>query len=72
MVAGSNPAGPITQASENKEVTENGTPNSKSQKQKLAPSLFLESEIDPELKQVVEAWPELSVELRSAIVKIVR
>ena len=29
-------------------------------------------EHDPELKEVIERWPELSVELRQAIVKIVR
>ena len=30
------------------------------------------SEIDPGLKSIIEHWPKLSVELRSAIVKMVR
>ena len=29
-------------------------------------------ENDPELKEVIERWPELSAELRQAIIKIVR
>ncbi len=31
-----------------------------------------QQENDPELKEVIERWPELSVELRQAIIKIVR
>ena len=38
----------------------------------LAPSLFLDSEIAPDLKLIIEHWPTLSVELRQAIVKMVQ
>ncbi len=38
----------------------------------LALSLFLDSEIDPNLRLIVERWPELSVEFRQAIVKMVQ
>jgi len=34
--------------------------------------LFLDSEIAPDLKVIIEHWQDLSVELRSAIVKMVR
>jgi len=34
--------------------------------------LFFDSEIVVDLKQIVEKWPNLSLELRQAIVKRVR
>ncbi len=64
--------GQSTQVAENKAVTKIDKPSSESQKQKLAPSLFLDSEIDPDLKTVIEHWQRLSVELRQAIVKMTR
>ena len=70
-VVGSIPLLPITQASENEKVTETDKPSSESQKQKLVSGLFLDSEIDPDLKLIIECWPELSVELRSAICRMV-
>jgi len=33
--------------------------------------LFFDSEIDADLKTVIERWPKLSVELRKAIVRMV-
>ena len=38
----------------------------------LAEILFSESEIDADLKAVIDRWDGLSVELRQAILKIVR
>jgi len=32
--------------------------------------LFSEREIDPELRTVIDRWPELAPELRAAILKI--
>jgi hypothetical protein len=72
LAEGLNYVSQSTQITENKEVTEIDKPSSESQKQKLAPSLFLDSEIDPDLKTVIEHWQRLSVELRQAIVKMTR
>ena len=72
LVEGSNPSGPNSQPTENKAVAKTDKPNTKSQKQNLVPSLFSDSEIDTDLKLIIEHWPTLSVELRSAIVKMVR
>ena len=69
---GSNPSSPIKQTVENKEVTETDKPSSNPPNQKLVSGLFLDSEIDPDLKVIIEHWPNLSVELRQAIVKMVR
>ena len=38
----------------------------------LVSGLFFDSEIDPDLKVIIERWPELSVELRQAIIKMIR
>ncbi len=72
LVEGSNPSGPIKQHPENKAVTETDGPSSESPNQFLVSDRFLESEIDPDLKLIIEHWPKLSVELRQAIVKMVR
>ena len=40
--------------------------------QQLVSGLFSDSEIDPDLKFIIEHWPRLSVELRQAVVKMVR
>ena len=69
---GSSPIGLVTQPAENKAVTKSDKPGSKSQNQKLASSLFLESENDADLRLFVERWPNLSVELGQAIVRMVR
>ena len=68
QVAGSSPASLITQAPENKRVTKTDEQNSESEKKKLAEILFSESD----LQRVVKGWPKLSVELRQAIVRMVR
>jgi hypothetical protein len=63
---------PSTQVVKNKAVIGTDKPSTESPKQKLAPSLFFDSEIDPELRLIIERWPKLSVELRSAIVRMVQ
>jgi len=60
------------QTPENKPLTKSKADSEKPQSENLALSLFLELELDADLKQVIEAWPRLSVELRQAIVKMVR
>ena len=70
-VGGSNPPLPITQDTENKELTKADTPKPESTKQNLAQILFSKVENDPELKIIIERWSELSVELRRAIVKMI-
>jgi hypothetical protein len=72
LAEGLSTVGQSTQVAENKAVIETDKPSTKSQNQKLASSLFSESEIDPDLRAVVEVWPNLSIELRQAIVKMVR
>lgn len=72
LVEGLSSVTPSTQATENKAVTETNTPVTNSENKKLAPSLFSDSEIDADLKSIIERWPTLSVELRQAIVKMVR
>ena len=70
-VTGSSPVSPSIQTPENKELAESKTDTANRQSQNLAPSLFLDSELDADLRVIVERWPELSVELRQAIVKMV-
>jgi integrase len=38
----------------------------------LAPSFFSDSEIDPDLQLIIQHWPELSVETKQILVKIVQ
>ena len=71
VAGGPNYVNPNTQITENKAVTNTDKPNTKSQKQNLVSGLFLESENDQDLKLIIEHWQTLSVELRSAIVKMV-
>jgi hypothetical protein len=68
------PALPIgdSQLTEDKALTPTGESGDKSENPNLVPGLFFESEIDPELSTVIERWDALSVELRHAIVKMVR
>ena len=71
-VAGSSPVAPITQAIENKKLTKSKPTEKLHKKENLASGLFLDSEIDEDLKLIIERWPEISVELRKAIVRILR
>jgi hypothetical protein len=52
--------------------TPTGKSGDKSESPNLVSGLFFESEIDPDLRTVVEQWDGLSVELRRAIVKMVQ
>ena len=72
MVVGSNPTGPNSQHPENKPLTKTDKAGTKTEKQNLVSGLFFDSEIVVDLKQIVEKWPNLSLELRQAIVKRVR
>jgi len=49
-----------------------GEASGQSDKGQLVSGLFSKSEIDPDLRAVIERWDGLSVELRRAIVKMVR
>ena len=66
------PSAPSTEKIANKALTEIDKLSVASENGELAISLLSDSELDPELKHVVEAWPELSVELRRAIGRMVR
>ena len=66
------PAGRAIQTPTNTAVTETGELSDKSGNQELVSGLFSKSEIDADLKLIIERWDGLSVELRQAIVKMVR
>ena len=70
-VTGSNPVSPIQNSSI---LPQKGDFSQRSQQgdAQHVRSMFSASENDADLKLLLERWPELSVELRQAIVKIVR
>ena len=72
MVTGSNPVGCITQHPENKVLTDSGKQGGKSKNTNLVSGLFSETEIDADLRLLIETWPKLSVEAKKMIVKMVR
>jgi len=72
LVVGSNPTGPSLQNPESKTLTEKANISSKPENKNLAEILFSESDIDPDLKLIIEKWPTLSLDLRRAIVKMVQ
>jgi len=49
-----------------------GISSDKSENQNLVTGLFFESEIDADLKLIIEVWLRLSVELWQAVVKMLR
>ena len=53
-------------------LTATKTPISSNSEEQLVDFLFLESELDADLKQIIACWPALSVELRQAILKMIR
>ena len=70
-VAGSSPVAPISQPSENKPLRKSKADNKKPQSENLAEILFSESELDEDLKLLVQRWPKLSVETKRIIIKII-
>jgi len=71
LVAGSNPAGRVPQTPENKELTKTDKTSEVGNQRNLAEILFLKLQNDPDLRLILERWPELSVDLKRAIVKMV-
>jgi hypothetical protein len=67
-----NPAERATQTPVNAAFTETGKSGDKSGNQNLVSGLFSKSEMDADLRTVIERWESLSVALRLAIVKIVQ
>ena len=65
------PAGE-SQTTESKALTETGKSAGAPENPNLAEILFFESEIDADLRTVIEQWDGLSVDLRRAIVKMVQ
>ncbi len=61
-----------SQTTDNKVLIETAKSGDKSENPNLVSGLFFESEIDADLRTVIERWDELSVELREAIVKMMR
>jgi hypothetical protein len=72
LVEGSNPSGPITQTTENQAVIETGELDDTSENRNFVSGLFFESEIDADLRLIIERWEGLPIELRKAIVKMVK
>ena len=72
LVVGSNPTGPNTQASKNKAVTKTGESSGKSQDGNLAEILFSKTEIEQDLKLVVERWPMLPEHIKAAIKTLIQ
>ncbi len=71
-VAGSNPAGRISQPTEDKALTETGKSGDKSENQELVSGLFSEINSDPDFRQLIEAWPELPGHIKAAIKALVQ
>ena len=69
-VAGSSPAGDVREVQSEKKLTASKRTDSVSKDAELVSGLFSEREIDPELRTVIDRWPELAPELRAAILKI--
>ena len=61
-----------SQPTENEALTPTGKSGDKSENPNLVSGLFFESHFDADLKTVIERWNDLSVDLRGAIVKMVR
>ncbi|MHC4072273.1 MAG: hypothetical protein ACYTGS_09615, partial [Planctomycetota bacterium] len=71
-VAGSSPAGRVTQPTGDKAVTATGELGDKSKNQKLVSGLFSEFNSDPDFLQLIEAWPELPGHIKVAIKALVQ
>ena len=65
---------PLTnsQAPENKPVTTTDKPDTKPENQNLVSGLFSTLENDPDLRLVIESWPELPEHIKAAIKALVQ
>jgi hypothetical protein len=61
-----------SQSTEDKALTPTGKSGDKSENPNLVSGLFFDSHFDADLKLIIERWAKLSVELRQAIVKMVK
>jgi hypothetical protein len=71
-VAGSSPVAPISQTFGKKAVTKTKKWSSEIPNQKLAPSLFFDCKNDPDLRLLVDHWPELPLHIKAAIKALVQ
>jgi len=69
-VRGSNPLGDIQEVTGEPSLTNSRQADSIVENQELVSGLFSEQEIDPGLEQVIASWPQLSPDLRKAILRI--
>jgi hypothetical protein len=65
-------AGRVIQSPTNTALTATNKSNDKPGNQELVSGLFSKSELDADLRTVIERWDGLSVDLREAIVKMVQ
>ena len=72
LVADSNSIKPSSQVPENKEVTNLKENGGTSENQELVSGLFFESENDPDLKLILQRWPELPEHIKAAIKALVQ
>ena len=72
MAADSNLNRPSSQIPENKAVTENDKSSNNPENQKLVSGLFFESENDPDLKLILQRWPDLPEYIKAAIKALIQ
>ena len=70
-VEGSSPFGLVAQSAGDTALTKASNKPDSARNQELVSGLFFEREIDADLKTIIDHWPDISSELRTAIVKMV-
>jgi len=68
--ASSNVAGRSSQGTDDTALTEARSKHDSTENQNFVSGLFSEAEIDADLRMVIEAWPQLSKDIRAAILRI--